>query len=583
MRRIASLASLFLLLWASFALARVARRAQTNPIPPSRMIQTADSPPMPGAVDTISVRDFGAKGDGVTDDTAAVQAAADALRSGGRLLFPPGIYLISDTIHIGRWSMRGNNDVLGFSGARQGVVMAGGGDPKLYAAKIVWGGPPQAADSSATYKDSIGDYTIITNARPMFSLLACSGVTIENMVFDGDGKAFVGVQFDGGFEGIQVRQCAFSGCYIGCRNTIGWDYVGAKSYWGYAGSPSLRTLIDIPALGGFMSDSHVYTACQFRDCTIGYSSESAQALGLTFQSCGWFGNSCANVGVAGGRLSFYGCFYSGAPAYDVLNPAGNCILTFVEHHAESTPSVAGFSSVYAVPSAGPELVFINSEFNSIKINCGGAQISALNSDLRTISRALDYDQEFYCSLFGTQVDTIDLVTSSHGDKVHIGGMNVKVTGPLLLSGTGAYECQHVFFNVYPPSAYPADIASKGSPTQDGFDRFGRVLSKSADFASVDESGLYILDTSREAMDPNLPDGTNVGQRVRFVVKAGGHNFDLRVIHHATGQPVVIRLDAAREWVELVWDGTDWVEIGGGGQSYPSTDAGASMQSHQPKG
>jgi hypothetical protein len=582
MRRIASLASLILLLWTSLALARLALQAQTGSTQRFPIIPQVGGAAARGADDGISVRDYGAKGDGVTDDTAAIQAAADALRSGGELIFPAGIYRISDTIHLGRWSIRGNNDVLGFSGTRHGIVIIGGGDPKHFTAKVVWGGLPQAGDSSATYEDNVGAYTIITNARPMFSLVACSGVTIENMVFDGDGKAFVGVQFDGGFEGIRVSQCVFTGCYIGCRNTIAWDYVGARSYLGYASSPYLRTLIDIPALGGFMSDSHVYTACHFRNCTIGYSSESAQALGITFQACGWFSNSHANVGVVGSRLSFYGCFHSGTPAYDVLNPAGNCILTFVEHHAESTPSVAGFSSVYAVPSAGPELAFINSEFNSIKIYCGGAKISALNSDLGAISRVLDYDQEFYCSLLGTQVDTINLTTSSHGDKIHVGGMNVKVTGPLLLSGTGAYECRHVFLNVYPPSAYPADVASKGSPTQDGFDRFGRVLNKSANFASADGYGLYILDTSREAINPTLADGTSVGQRVRFVVKTGGHDFDLTVTHYTASQPAVIRLDAAREWAELVWDGTGWVEIGGSGQSYPETDGGVSIHSDRPK-
>ena len=40
----------------------------------------------------VSVRDFGAKGDGVTDDTAAIQTALNCLPAGGRLFFPAGTY-----------------------------------------------------------------------------------------------------------------------------------------------------------------------------------------------------------------------------------------------------------------------------------------------------------------------------------------------------------------------------------------------------------------------------------------------------------------------------------------------------------
>jgi parallel beta-helix repeat protein len=41
---------------------------------------------------TVSVKDFGAVGDGVTDDSAAIQAALDAVADGGNLYFPVGEY-----------------------------------------------------------------------------------------------------------------------------------------------------------------------------------------------------------------------------------------------------------------------------------------------------------------------------------------------------------------------------------------------------------------------------------------------------------------------------------------------------------
>jgi len=46
--------------------------------------------------DFVSVKQFGATGDGATDDTAAIQLAVDAVgKTGGTLLFPPGIYVVT--------------------------------------------------------------------------------------------------------------------------------------------------------------------------------------------------------------------------------------------------------------------------------------------------------------------------------------------------------------------------------------------------------------------------------------------------------------------------------------------------------
>lgn len=51
---------------------------------------------------TVSVKDFGAVGDGVTDDTAAIQATIDYVNSvgGGCVLFPSATYLISSLLTI---------------------------------------------------------------------------------------------------------------------------------------------------------------------------------------------------------------------------------------------------------------------------------------------------------------------------------------------------------------------------------------------------------------------------------------------------------------------------------------------------
>lgn len=49
----------------------------------------------------INIKQFGATGNGVTDDTAAIRAAVDALPAqGGDIFFPDGVYIITNTITI---------------------------------------------------------------------------------------------------------------------------------------------------------------------------------------------------------------------------------------------------------------------------------------------------------------------------------------------------------------------------------------------------------------------------------------------------------------------------------------------------
>ncbi|MDT3331392.1 glycosyl hydrolase family 28-related protein [Microbacterium sp. KSW-18] len=68
-----------------------ALKATIAEVAPARILGSTDVvAPLP----FVNVRDFGAKGDRVTDDTAAIQAALNAA-PGGTVVFPPGIYSIS--------------------------------------------------------------------------------------------------------------------------------------------------------------------------------------------------------------------------------------------------------------------------------------------------------------------------------------------------------------------------------------------------------------------------------------------------------------------------------------------------------
>lgn len=83
----------------------------------SRAGYHAGEAPLPAVPQAASVKDFGAVGDGVADDTKAFQAAIDATASGA-VLVPPGRYKITDFVRI----------------RKSGVVLRGAGPDK----SVLW-------------------------------------------------------------------------------------------------------------------------------------------------------------------------------------------------------------------------------------------------------------------------------------------------------------------------------------------------------------------------------------------------------------------------------------------------------------
>jgi hypothetical protein len=66
------------------------------------------------------VKSYGAVGDGVTDDTTAIQAAIDAAAAGGIIFFPAGTYLISTVLTVG------DSDILTLQGEGKGSIIKKG-------------------------------------------------------------------------------------------------------------------------------------------------------------------------------------------------------------------------------------------------------------------------------------------------------------------------------------------------------------------------------------------------------------------------------------------------------------------------
>lgn len=71
--------------------------------------------------EVVNVKDFGAVGDGVTDDTAAIQAAVDSMESFDTLFIPKGVFLVSHILLDDKRDIRVDG-----SGALAGLASDGG-------------------------------------------------------------------------------------------------------------------------------------------------------------------------------------------------------------------------------------------------------------------------------------------------------------------------------------------------------------------------------------------------------------------------------------------------------------------------
>lgn len=76
--------------------------SETAAVATTAALSTAASGTPIYAQKILNVTQFGAAGDGRTDDTAAIQAAIDAVpASGGTVIFPPGTYIVAPTKTVG--------------------------------------------------------------------------------------------------------------------------------------------------------------------------------------------------------------------------------------------------------------------------------------------------------------------------------------------------------------------------------------------------------------------------------------------------------------------------------------------------
>lgn len=312
-----------------------------------------------------SVKDFGAVGDGVTDDTAALQAALDSNRV---VILPPGKYRTTATLLIDPIRNRGN----GFVGTST--------FPTRYPYTTQTGGPAWTTGQGEAiiFYDGTTSATaavIAASAEPVGVEPASTfnttvwGVMLHNIQLDANNKAGFGfygarvqeVQFEHLYcRGATVAGCSLSGTYSGSINRMrcylnpgrGFEIGAADARWGWTTNDLVNAL--------YIYDLHTFI--NGSDSTFRETDPV-----LRTNNCGFYFGPHRGVFVYGmvSELNF------GANVVFISSGVGNYIYgLYTEQGCEWEANGAGTDAISLGYATLPYGLIFSGDAGGASLNCG---------------------------------------------------------------------------------------------------------------------------------------------------------------------------------------------------------------------
>lgn len=240
----------------------------------------------------ISVVDFGAKGDGSTDDTAAIQAAINSIsntqsagRAGGTtLVFPEGVYrtttsILVDAVNV---TIRGNDARINHSGANPCFLVGN----VSYLTDLAAGYYFFGIESLSVYLSNAAGVGIRNNG---FRRIGISGLYVSG--------GLIGFDSEGAFGLAYIQNSVFQS-----QTGVGSRGVNLKQRNNLFRLESVAVLSGAE-IGFYLSTSTaelkgvVLSGCDAEGCTIGYQVDGGSVGAITFASCWGESNVTLDVNI----------------------------------------------------------------------------------------------------------------------------------------------------------------------------------------------------------------------------------------------------------------------------------------------
>lgn len=303
---------------------------------------------------TVSVRDFGAVGDGVTDDTAAIQAAIDA-STGKVLFFPTGTYRHSATLDFSNCSVLGDGaDATVFAPSHSGVALRVG--------------LPVGTSPTDVYNQTYEQFGITANTNTTFALflmrnIYCSFRHIQILHPDTVGVGYVSFRVSGAMYLNTFENC-ISDTTTGSVSTNGkaWHIGNGKN-----------EVLNINA------DTNVNTFITCRGIRTPEGFDIDSASGCVLINCDAEDNSLASIHIRGNYNKIISAWVeNGTIVYDQYTQAnGSGGFNAAESPKNNLLTLAYPSSI-TVNYSGDINTISDSRINNLTIGAGAYGVNVTN-------------------------------------------------------------------------------------------------------------------------------------------------------------------------------------------------------------